>query len=964
MPQVIIPSEVPSLDGSVRSQAYAFLDKLRRDDTLPSLHIEPMKQAADRRVRTGRVSQFWRAVLVKLTGSDDEPRYVYLGTFPHDDAIAYARGVIFQRNPRTGVAEVIRVDPDPAGLAGIESTPGPDAAPPAVPGPPTGTSPAPILQVHGVTFEDLLDLGIDSQVAHQALLAADETQLLEVALAAPSKLQSDALLLLGDGSTPAQVRASYAVGPVAADATPDTDDDLIDALDHPASRMQFAYLEDDDDLRAAIEDEDFARWRVFLHPEQRKYAEARTNGAFRLSGGAGTGKTVVLLHRARHLHRANPSARILLTTYNKTLAKALQDNLLTLDKTLRLAKKPGDPGIYIGTIDAVSWHLVLKGADHGLDVAAATSAVLGHTRADVVPATKDGSWKAAVRQAGQKLPESLRNEDFLASEYATVVVPAYITARDVYLRTQRPGRGVSLGRAQRNAVWDVVDAYRTAAARAGTTDYDEKAMIAATALDAAAERGGARLADHVLVDEAQDLTPARVLLLRALVAPGPDDLFLAEDSLQRIYSPRIVLSRHGIRVTGRSRRLTLNYRTTAQNLGYASGILSGREVVGMDDDVDDADGLRSSRSGPPPTADGYDTLEKAFDAAADRVENWLEAGEPAETIAVLLRSSNEATMIVSELSRRGLPVQYVGAKDQPRAGRVVAMTMHRSKGMEFRSVLVFGTTTRSASAVDRLPDGDRPDALQRERSLLYVATTRARDNLALVWDGDRSELLPEWGPGRAPAGATIAGTEVPDAHAALAREMHDTVGHSLAEIALSASALEVAAGTDPAVRELLASIRAAARRAGHELRGILASLRTGAEGRATVSFADLTDHLTRLRAQGARITSNVVVTHGASADAALARACYRIVQESVTNALKHAPGLPIDITLRGAPTTGVTLVVRNPLPAVAPAGSTTGSGSGIEGMTARATELGGTLSARAAAGRFIVNARLPWRGAR
>jgi hypothetical protein len=91
--------------------------------------------------------------------------------------------------------------------------------------------------------------------------------------------------------------------------------------------LDFHFFENNEELRAAIEDDDFGKWRVFLHPEQRDHATKARNGSFRLSGGAGTGKTVVLVHRARHLARRDPSARIILTPYNRTLAGQLVEQL-------------------------------------------------------------------------------------------------------------------------------------------------------------------------------------------------------------------------------------------------------------------------------------------------------------------------------------------------------------------------------------------------------------------------------------------------------------------------------------------------------------------------------------------------------------------------------------------------------------------------------------------------------------
>lgn len=956
MPQVIIPSDVPSLDGSVRSQAYAFIDKLRKDDTTPGLHIERMTQAADPRVRTGRVNQFWRAVLIKLTGSHEEPRYIYLGTFPHDDAIAYARSVVFQRNPHTSAAEVIRVD---LGGVSAHTVPSADDRQGGL-----ALDASPILQAHGVTFEDLVDLGISAQVAHEALQAVSQDDLLDLAVAA-SGFQSEALLLLGSGESIEQVRASYKVEPVSGGTGNDTDDDLIGALDHPVSRMQFTYLEDDEDLRAAIEDEDFARWRIFLHPEQNEHVTARTRGAFRLSGGAGTGKTVVLLHRTRALHLKYPAARIVLCTYNRTLASLLKSNLLVLDKKVRLARRPGDPGVYVGTVDSVARSIVARAADHGLDVQRAVSELLGRPRSDVARTTPDTAWEAALRTAGQDLPSAMRTSDFFTAEHGTVVVPARITTREEYLRVRRHGRGVALGRAQRHAVWDVIEAYRAIGSATGTLDYDEKAMVAAMALNTAFGTRGRRVTDHVLVDEAQDLNPSRLVLLRALVAPGPDDVFLAEDSQQRIYAPRTVLSRHGLHVTGRSRRLLLNYRTTAQNLDYAVGILAGHEVVDLEDSVVDGTGFRSARSGPPPLTAGCETIEAAFETTARTLAKWLADGTPAETIAVLVRTGNEGTALSRALTGHGVPNLYYGSDETPGTGRVAILTMHRSKGMEFRNVIVFGATTGTGSTLDRLPEGDRPDALQRERSLLYVATTRARDRVALIWHGAASELLPAPRAGDATGtGPTQAAATATPAYAVIAREMHDGMGHSLVQISLQASMLESLAAEHPELRELAALIRSSARRAGDELRDILTGLETGAEGGIHATFDDLSVLLANLKNQGVRMTSSVAISDGRAADVTLTRACYRLVQESLTNAIKHAPKLPIDIVLRGNSTTGVTIVVRNPLPTKTPPLVARGTGAGLAGMSERAASLGGSLSAGPVGAQFVVDVRLPWIEAR
>ena len=292
----------------------------------------------------------------------------------------------------------------------------------------------------------------------------------------------------------------------------------------------------------------------------------------------------------------------------------------------------------------------------------------------------------------------------------------------------------------------MVQAYRDAARLTDSTDFGEKAILAATWL----QENQRRFFDHIIVDEGQDLAPAHLLLLRALVADGPDDLFLAEDSHQRIYGNKLTLSKYGVHIRGRSRRLTLNYRTTAQNLHWAMRILSGGAFVDLEGETERHE-YRSSRSGPMPLMVHASTPSDELDKAAELIRSWLpsddetQAGRaPApETIAVLVRDKYRRDTVVNGLHERGVEVRSID-RENPKPGKPLVMTMHRAKGLEFTHVLLFdiqeGAIPRALKDYDASPE-DQADALLRERSLLYVAATRARDRLAVSWHGNLTPLL-------------------------------------------------------------------------------------------------------------------------------------------------------------------------------------------------------------------------------
>lgn len=493
MANIVMTNQNKSLaavDGSIVPRVYSFLAKLQADDTAAGLHIEPMKGAVDRRVRTGRVDLNHRAVLFRVDPNEGGTTYVYLGTWKHDVANSIAERAILRVNPVNGILEGIVAEP----VTG--TTPEP-VAPEPVPEQMTRG----FLAEAGFTVAELTDqLGMDATIAKRALAAANDFELNDIA-AGVTGWQADALLELGCGVGIDEIRERYRFTGAPVDTGVDEDDRIIEALEHPASKIQFTYIDGSEELRRVIEGGDFAAWRVFLHPEQREYAEKDYSGPFRLSGGAGTGKTVVAIHRARNLLARDPEARIVLTTFNKTLAGNLETDLRALDPGIRIADKPGRPGIYVADIDKLASDIVRQAEDIG----PATEAVLG-TRTDVPSArTKDQVWRELADTIDSGLEPRLATPWFLETEYTSVVLANKVTTVEQYARVARAGRGVRLSRQQRLAIWKLVEAYRRRSRMDETLSFPEVLAVAAEHLQRRATANTARLADHVIVDEAQDL---------------------------------------------------------------------------------------------------------------------------------------------------------------------------------------------------------------------------------------------------------------------------------------------------------------------------------------------------------------------------------------------------------------------------------------------------------------------------
>lgn len=735
------------LEKDVKALAFEFLSKLSIDDATPGLHIEPIEQAIDPRVRTGRVNIQYRAVLYRLGSDGGESTYLFAGVWNHDDAIKYAQTHKLQVNPVNGVAELIE-----ASQPGVIET---QAAEPT----PTQAKVVPVLKALNYIPADLIDgFGFAEGFADHVFTLATEDDVRAFAATLPTAWHAEVL----DGmlaqmsvdeikkvldlvpSTPEEMEKEGVAEPEAVvrpepevELAAEDDEALLAALRHPAAQAQWRFIEDDAELRDIIESGDLAGWRVFLHPEQRRYRDRDYKGSFRLTGGAGTGKTVVLLHRARRLALADPEARVVLTTYTRQLAANLQRDLERLDPTVPLSVELGQPGVLIRGVDQLAVAVRKAG---GADYSQAGIAVVG----DEVgiagsPVGNGDGWDDAIAIAGSALPPNLQSSQFLEAEYLQIVLSNRITKLDDYRAIRRPGRGVMLDRAKRDALWKIVERYRTNARLGGKLSFADAAEIAAAYL----EDTPAKLADHVLVDEGQDLTPSHWKLLRALVAPGPNDLFLAEDSHQRIYGQRVVLSRYGISLRGRSRRLSLNYRTTAQNLRYAFSLLEGGQYINPegDDEGDVLGQYRSARTGPSPLVVAADTVAEQIANVAKTIQDWLDAGVPAASIAVL--TAIQAGRLQEKLAAAGVPAAEPKGDDLP-ANKVVVLTMYKAKGLEFSRVILFDVSDGSyppPAALKKVLEEDMPEALSKARSLLYVAASRARDELIVSYQGAPSSLL-------------------------------------------------------------------------------------------------------------------------------------------------------------------------------------------------------------------------------
>lgn len=677
------------LPKDVQKKVAALVDKFR-DHTGAGVNLEKPNAAADDRARTVRVDRFWRGVVAAPTAGST---YVLLDVLPHDDAYAWCERHVLDVNPATGALEIQDVEALEAFRA--QTGPSPDQTPAGL--------------FSTVPDKHFTQLGVPDPVVVLARALGTETELEALATVLPPA-QGDALRGLALGMSPEVIYREL----VADEPPGDVDtDDLDTAVRRPASSGMFYVVGSAAELEGLL-NRPFDTWRVFLHPTQRRLAyRERFNGPTKVSGGAGTGKTVVALHRARFLaERAAPDERILFTTFTRALAASIQRSLELLG-----GKDLADR-VEVSTVDALAYRVVR-------DAEGAAPRVLTDDE-------QDTHWAQVATDA--VAPALAR------SEYERVILAQDVRDRATYFTARRAGQGVPLNRRGRAQAWAVVEAFERSLAEQGLRTFRQLVRDAERHLASQGPRYR-----HVIVDEAQDLHAGQWRLLRAAVPPAPNDLILVGDVHQRIYDDRVSLRAVGVDVVGRSFNLRLNYRTTEEILRWAVGLLTGESFDDLDDAPAALAGYRSALHGPPPDLAGYTSRDAELRALGTTVRGWIEEGVAPSAIGVAARTRKVCEQATDALAQAGLPVRALGRDDD--ADAVSIGTMHRMKGLEFRCVAAVGVedgSVPSPHAVTRR-DEDEPrhrQDLQRERCLLFVACTRARDALRVSWTGEPSPFLP------------------------------------------------------------------------------------------------------------------------------------------------------------------------------------------------------------------------------
>jgi|HubBroStandDraft_1064217.scaffolds.fasta_scaffold00088_48 hypothetical protein len=669
------------LEAAEQKAAKTTAFDLQMDPSAPGMKFHRIERSRDPHFWSVRAGSDIRIIVHK---SESSFLLAYVGH--HDDAYVWAERRRIEAHPRTGAIQIVEV------RERVEELVTPVA--PAVPAP---SLPPPLF--HALSTEDLFAVGVPQDWVDD-VRAATEDAFLALTDYLPAEAAEALLEYVGTG----RLRLPAPAGPAA-------------PFDHPDALRRFRVVENQEALALAL-DAPWERWAVFLHPGQQGIVDRSYNGPARTSGSAGTGKTVVALHRAARLAAQSPDHRVLLTTFSQPLANALSRKLAVLVAV--------DSPV-LRRVTVVSYRTV---ADELHQLAFGRRAVVA----------SDEQVEDVIAKAAQAVGAGGFTLRFLLSEWRHVVDAWQIADVDAYAKVPRLGRKNRMSAGQRERLWPVFAAARASFAKRGLATWPE--IYGRTASHYAGQE--IKPFTHIVVDEAQDLGVAELRFLSAIAPSAPDALFFAGDLGQRIFQQPFSWKELGVDVRGRSSTLTVNYRTSHQIRRMADRLLPSA-VHDVDGNADERNRTVSVFNGPPPEIRQLDNEQAEIAAVSGWIIQAKADGILPEEIGLFVRSRAQLARARAATEAAGLPWLELSEREQEAQGNVQIGTMHLAKGLEFKVAAVMACDDGVLPLQSRMEavadETELDDVYDTERQLFYVACTRARDKLLISGVRPASEFL-------------------------------------------------------------------------------------------------------------------------------------------------------------------------------------------------------------------------------
>ena len=665
---------------------------LQQDPAAPGLRFHRVAGSKDPHFWSVRVNKDIRVIVHKTENSF---LICYVGH--HDDAYKWAEQRRIETHPKTGAVQVVEVPERVERIAAPYFT---GMEPPAygvADSPDEAYLPGPF---SSLSEQALLGVGVPEDWTGD-IRQASEDDFLDIAEHLPAEASEALLDFVSTGTLPQPA-------PVIPGTNP---------FEHPDAQRRFRVMENVEELERALA-YPWEQWAIFLHPSQRRLVDRKFNGPARVSGSAGTGKTVVALHRAAAILQKDRQAKVLLTTFSLPLANALKHKLSVLTGN-------GNTNVTILPFEGVATELY----------------TLAFARTPRV--ANEEQVKRALETAANELKNTTFTIQFLVSEWRNVIDAWQVDSLETYQNVPRIGRRSRISSGQRERAWPVFARTRELLAGQGLHTWPE-IFGEVTAYFASQDH---KPFTHIIVDEAQDLGVPELRLFATMKADNPDALFFSGDIGQRIFQQPFSWKALGVDIRGRSHTLKVNYRTSHQIRRAADRLLP--------DIIRDVDGNEENRRDVISVFNGLEPEVKIFDDAhqeTEEVSAWvrkiIEDGINPEEIGIFVRSNYELPRAREVVKLAEQTLLELSNRVEDRDGRISIGTMHLAKGLEFQAVIVMACDDDilpSLARIETVADEDELDEVyETERHLFYVACTRARDRLLISGIKPGSEFFEDF----------------------------------------------------------------------------------------------------------------------------------------------------------------------------------------------------------------------------
>jgi len=680
-----------ALPRQTQGKVTEFINKFRNNPKSPGINYEKIRDAADKKICSVRIDDTYRGIVAR---QEESGVYLLLWVDHHDKAYDWAKRKKCEINPMTGNVQVFDIQK-------VETTDKEKT-----------TEPGLFSTVHD---NELLALGVpNDQIGFIKSLMS-----IEDFYNSKGSIPEDAyegLEWVANGFAPQEVVEMLSTD----EETVPENNDFVAALQNQRSQKTFIVVEGEEELRKIMA-EPLEKWRVFLHPTQRKIVSRNYSGAVRVLGGAGTGKTVVAMHRAKWLAgQLKDKDKLLFTTFTANLAEDIKDNLR------KICTVEEQKHIEVINLDAwVSQFL----REQGYSYTIAYDEILKEI------------WEEAITLSGEDTDLSA---NFFSEEWSKIVNAQEAFSFELYMKAPRLGRGTRLDRKKRMQVWHVFEEYQNLMKERHLRDVETAMFECRKIIE---KSNGNTRYSNIIVDESQDLSMSAFRLLRKLAGEDHNnDIFIVGDAHQRIYKNKAILSKCGINIRGRSNYLKINYRTTEEIRKYAFALLKGIRFDDLDDEYDEGKACQSLTHGNIPQVLNFKGAAEEFDFIVSELKKLMGEGVNLKDICIVARTHRLIDDYIAQLTRAGIKTYEIKRSklDDRSFDGVRVATMHRVKGLEFQNVFVVAANKRVlplTSAIDYADPMAEAEAITAERCLLYVALTRAQKAAYITSYGTPSEFL-------------------------------------------------------------------------------------------------------------------------------------------------------------------------------------------------------------------------------